>query len=146
MENARKIFLLFRSMSRSTARSSLANSLYHNFTMLNNPDFLASNFLASNFSKAEELSRLAILSPTIIVYYNFPRPTIQINRFQLISSSLKNGTMRQTRFQNNHPRIIGEIKISFMWKLFRVEGSRSRFDERKNLILYKTKLRICNQK
>lgn len=101
--------------------SSLANSLYHNFTMLNNPDFLASNFLASNFSKVEELSRLAILSPTIIVYYNFPRPTIQINRcqdFQLISSSLKNGTTRQTRFQNNHPRIIGEIKISFMWKLF----------------------------
>lgn len=100
----------------STARSSLANSLYHNFTMLNNPDFLA-----SNFSKAEELSRLAILSPTIIVYYNFPRPTIQINRcqdFQLISSSLKNGTTRQTRFQNNHPRIIEEIKISFMWKLF----------------------------
>lgn len=82
MENARKIFLLFRSVSRSTAHSSLANSLYHNFTMLNNPDFLASNFLASNFSKAEELSRLAILSPTIVVYYNFPRPTIQINRCQ----------------------------------------------------------------
>ena len=100
-------FLFFFSFSRSMSRFTAAHSFTtreffanHNFTILNNHDFLV------KFPRFEVFKTELSCNSVSDNHYNFFSPTIQINLcqdFQLISSSLKNGTTRQIRFQNNHP-------------------------------------------
>lgn len=107
-ECAESFFFLFFSFSLFLAqcpvspppiRSPLIREFFanHNFTILNNH---------VKFPRFEVFKTELSCDSISDNHYNFFSPTIQINLcqdFQLISSSLKNGTTRQTRFQNNHP-------------------------------------------
>lgn len=96
------LFLAQCPVSSPPIRSPLIREFFanHNFTILNNHDFLV------KFPRFEVFKTELSCDSVSDNHYNFFSPTIQINLcqdFQLISSSLKNGTTRQTRFQNNHP-------------------------------------------
>lgn len=96
------LFLAQCPVSSPPIRSPLIREFFanHNFTILNNHDFLV------KFPRFEVFKTELSCNSVSDNHYNFFSPTIQINLcqdFQLISSSLKNGTTRQTRFQNNHP-------------------------------------------